>query len=227
MSGGACPAWPIDLDQMLGTNISKMIHYGYGWCTMDTSGCVRANYYIAQFGSIGTFTLPAALNNYVVHINSSYGGNGALFAIKSSNTVTIGKHPSNKTASIYGSATFDVVAGSFYDVSYQWYQNNTLVPGANASTFTINNASSDYSGIYCVISNGIDTKTTNAANLFLSYPSGIRGIIDLSTNLSFGQFVKNYTNISDKVAARSSLRTMFINPTVKSLKAPVTFADIS
>ncbi|MDX2188612.1 MAG: DUF5010 C-terminal domain-containing protein [Bacteroidota bacterium] len=84
---------------------------------------------------------------------------------------SINSQPNNATAPQGGSVTFNVQASGNPSPSYQWYKNNNVISGANASSLSINNAQSADAGSYkVVVSNSQGSVTSNTVNLTVNAP---------------------------------------------------------
>lgn len=84
-----------------------------------------------------------------------------------SQTPSISVHPANQTVSVGGSATFTVQASGTPPLSFQWQRNGFDIPGATASSFTVQSAqlSDDGALFRCVVSNAFGSATSNDARL--------------------------------------------------------------
>ena len=82
-------------------------------------------------------------------------------------TASIASQPYNVTVNSGSPATFTSAGAGSGTVKYQWYKNGSLIPGANSSSFSISNTSSnDHGAIFTVvISNAVNSVTSNAAIL--------------------------------------------------------------
>jgi trimeric autotransporter adhesin len=90
--------------------------------------------------------------------------------------------PAPVTTCLQQSATFTVTATGT-NLSYQWQFNGANIPGATASSFTINNISATFAGGYRVIvSSGSCSVTSNVANLTVSGPCTSIPTIDEDIN---------------------------------------------
>ena len=77
---------------------------------------------------------------------------------------TITTQPQSQLVDVNTAATFSVVATSSTPITYQWYFNCIIIPGATNSSYTINSVSNINMGLYYVIvSNGSgSTQSSNA-----------------------------------------------------------------
>ena len=106
----------------------------------------------------------------------------------------ISPQPANRSATLGGSTTFNVVAASAVPISYQWFFTDTNNPigGATNASLTLNNIQSSQAGIYLVqasnsygatlSSNAVLTVTTDPPSI-TSQPVNRSGIV--GTNFTF------------------------------------------
>ncbi|RYZ44510.1 MAG: hypothetical protein EOP49_26925, partial [Sphingobacteriales bacterium] len=99
-------------------------------------------------------------------------------------TATITSQPTNTQACVGQPASFSVVVNPV-TVGYQWYKGSTLIPGANAATYTIpsvalSDADVDY---HCVITDACGTIVSNGASLTVYQPTPAP--TSAATNLTF------------------------------------------
>ena len=78
--------------------------------------------------------------------------------------------PASQTTTLGGPCTFQVIADGTGPLSYFWYRNNAIIPGANASSYTVNivqppDSSSRFS---CLVSNAFGTVLSTPAVLSIS-----------------------------------------------------------
>jgi len=91
----------------------------------------------------------------------------------SSSAPTITKQPQSDTRLEGGSVTFTVVTKGDPAPTFQWYKNDTLIPGATGSSYTITGVTSADSGSYTVVvTNSAGSVTSNPATLAL----GLTGV---------------------------------------------------
>jgi len=80
-------------------------------------------------------------------------------------------HPTNQEVALNGSVVFYVTATGTAPLSYQWRKNGTNIPGANLSSYAINNASTNDAGVYSVIvSNSAGVAISSNATLVVNLP---------------------------------------------------------
>lgn len=75
--------------------------------------------------------------------------------------------PTNQSVLVGGNAVFSVSVASSTSISYQWYANGVLIPGAISSSYTVNNAQLTQSGntYFVVATNAAGSLTSNTATL--------------------------------------------------------------
>ena len=66
------------------------------------------------------------------------------------------------------SATFTVTASSAATLTYQWYQNNTEIPGATSNTLSFIINGSEDAGTYTVRISNLTNSTSQSARLFVT-----------------------------------------------------------
>lgn len=97
------------------------------------------------------------------------GTNGSIYRIDytGSNAPSIGTQPQSVTASTGGSATFTVAANGTPPLSYQWQRNDTDIPGATASSYTLTGATINDDGarFRVRVTNTAGSTTSNEATL--------------------------------------------------------------
>lgn len=96
-------------------------------------------------------------------------------------SVCISAHPVSQSVNQGQNVSFTASAtSSVTPLTYQWQKDGTNINGANTSTLTINNAQSTDEAIYtCVISNGLESSTTNGANLTVSSQTAYNGTLQI------------------------------------------------
>src|SRR5439155_26475113 len=97
-------------------------------------------------------------------------GNGTVFRLAFRSTgapPVIVSQPLSQTVFIGSTASFNVTASGAPPLSYFWRRNGTSIPGATASTHTLNNVQFSDSGskFSCVVSNGFGSITSSIAQL--------------------------------------------------------------
>ena len=80
----------------------------------------------------------------------------------------ISQQPTNEIKAPTQSAIFNVLGTrGIGTITYQWYQNGTLIPGATSSAYTVSNITTGYNGYtyYATVSDAVDTLTSTTATL--------------------------------------------------------------
>ncbi|MET0623280.1 MAG: immunoglobulin domain-containing protein [Pyrinomonadaceae bacterium] len=78
----------------------------------------------------------------------------------------ITSHPASQTVVTGGSALFGVIATGTAPLSYQWYRDGSLIPGATTSSLSLSNVQhADAGGYSVVVNNAASTATSNTATL--------------------------------------------------------------
>jgi hypothetical protein len=116
-----------------------------------------------------------------------------------SGLATITQQPSNASAPIGGTASFGVTATPA-NVSYQWYHNAALIPGASGASLLIDPVQqSDAGGYYCVVSNNCRSQTSSTATLTITGGQSCYANCDNSTSapilnvLDFNCFINRFS----------------------------------
>ena len=86
---------------------------------------------------------------------------------------TIVTQPASQTVAVGGAATFSVTATGSTPLNYFWRRNGAPIAGANASSYTLNNAQLSDSGFLfsCLVSNAFGTVTSSNALLTVNAPA--------------------------------------------------------
>lgn len=164
-----------------------------------TDGIVSngATYKLNSNGSLSITGLTASRNYYISVSGTGTCENPAGALKQVTATINNVSQPvidlaGNQTIGAQGSITF--TASATGAISYQWFKNNNLIPGATNSTYTINNASSNDAGAYTVIAYGL---------------GGCSSIASTAVNLQVGGFGSTKTveglNANGKIEAGSNL----------------------
>jgi glucose/arabinose dehydrogenase/regulation of enolase protein 1 (concanavalin A-like superfamily) len=112
-------------------------------------------------------------------------GNGAVYAISytASQTPQITQQPSDQTVLAGQAATFTVAASGPAPLNYQWRRNNTNIPGATTTSYTLTATAADAGAAFrCVVTNPSGSVTSNPALLQLSTNNPPSGTITLPVN---------------------------------------------
>ena len=94
----------------------------------------------------------------------------AVFCVSgASGPVVITVHPTNQTVLVGSTASFTVKVDGTPPFFYQWWRNNTLIPGATNSSYTIPSVSiSDNGAVFFVtVSNSLGSATSSNATLYV------------------------------------------------------------
>jgi hypothetical protein len=106
---------------------------------------------------------------------------GALYRVQytANQAPSIAVHPSNRTASAGGSATFSVSASGTAPLSYQWQRNGVNITGAQAASYTLSPVAAGDNGatFRAVVSNAFGSVTSNSATLSVTSNQGPTGSI--------------------------------------------------
>jgi hypothetical protein len=109
--------------------------------------------------------------------------------------IRILSQPTSQVVVLGTSVQFSVTINNSGPVTYQWYFNNTLIPGANLSSYTISNVSNlDSGNYYVVINNKFVIVTSNLANLEVIDP-----YTDLYSHLYNQMYDQMYDQIYDQI----------------------------
>lgn len=91
-----------------------------------------------------------------------------------STAVSFAAQPGSQTIPAGTNVTFNVSTIGTPPLSYQWYFNGGLIPGANAASLTLNNVQADATGSYSVtVSNASATATSSNAQLTVTPSSPV------------------------------------------------------
>jgi hypothetical protein len=105
--------------------------------------------------------------NYYCLVNNNYKSERSnVAALSVLYPLAIITHPVSVITNSLSTVSFDVTYTGSEIVKFQWYFNNTLLIGSSAKKLTVNNATKDNEGsYYCVLSNLVNSVTSNAATL--------------------------------------------------------------
>lgn len=121
-----------------------------------------------------TLNLPnvqgADSGSYRVVVSNAAGSATSAVAVLSVETgpvaPAITSQPASQTVVTGGSALFGVIATGTAPLSYQWYKDGSLIPGATTSSLSLSNVQfSDAGGYSVVVGNAAGTATSNTAAL--------------------------------------------------------------
>jgi len=98
------------------------------------------------------------------------------------------------------------IGASGADLTYIWYRNNQVIPGATTATLTMNNvdASYDNSTFKVVISNSLGTVTSNTITLTVTDFSGVK-IVKTSTPITIDGTQEAAWSISNEYSLKNKL----------------------
>jgi hypothetical protein len=134
---------------------------------------------------------------YAVSVSNPAGTantNGSLFVIDPAIFV----QPVNVTNVLGGPASFSVTAAGTAPLSYQWYQDDVLLPGKTASTLSIASISdSDEGGYTVIVTNSAGFAESDIATLTITHPPVI-------TIPPMSQTVNQGTNVLFTVSANGT-----------------------
>jgi hypothetical protein len=127
--------------------------------------------------------------------------------------VQILQHPTNQAAVIGGHAMFNVVARTWSSTNYQWYFNNSPIPGATTADLPLNNLQvSNFGPYFVVVSNSwslgppvfFPPRTSAVANLTFAHSTSIAGFqsgptskLSFPTEVGPDYIVEYKTNLTD------------------------------
>ncbi|HWS87967.1 MAG TPA: immunoglobulin domain-containing protein [Pyrinomonadaceae bacterium] len=108
--------------------------------------------------------------NYSVVVSNAAGSATSTTAVLTVETgpvaPAITSHPATQTVVTGGSALFGVIAAGTAPLSYQWYKDGSLIPGATTSSLSLSNVQeTDEGGYSVVVSNAAGTAASNTATL--------------------------------------------------------------
>jgi hypothetical protein len=114
----------------------------------------------------------AAYGNDPINWEGALATPGAIFS--AGQPPVIVSHPSSLVAVATFNATFTVSATGPGPIFYQWRRNGANIPGANASTYTIQNLQPTQAGLYTVlVFNSAGSVESDAAELSVKLPPNI------------------------------------------------------
>ncbi len=182
----SCPGGSVTFSvSAAGTNLT------YQWKKdgVDISGATSSSHTISPVTAGDAATYSVTVSGTCGTLTS----NGATLTITAG--TTINTQPSSQSSCLSGSVTFSVSASGSGTVTYQWKKNGVNIPGATASSYTINPVTAGDAGNYSVEVNSLcGTSTSNTATLTI-IPSTI------ITNQPASQTVCSGSNVTFAVTA--------------------------
>ena len=139
---------------------SGTLSYQWYFNGQKINGATNAIYNIAS-------ATPATVGQYYVVVQNTDGPvKSSLANLNIYTTPTFTAQPVGEVVDVGGSVTLSASVNGALPLTYQWYQNNTAVPGANAPTLTFSSAQVTNSGTYRVhVSNSYSSVDSANANL--------------------------------------------------------------
>jgi hypothetical protein len=143
---------------------------------------------VPSYGSVFTFSTPAAIGARGDNLNNSFYGiidelavysrslagseiQGIFNARGTGKCTTptppfIASQPSDQTVAVGNSAVFSVIAGGTFPLTYQWSTHGTNIPAGTGSSVTVTNVQFSDAGNYSVVvSNNVGSATSSNALL--------------------------------------------------------------
>jgi hypothetical protein len=129
-----------------------------------------------------------------------------------------------QVAPLFGTATFDALAGGYPAPSYQWLFNGSFIPGSSSSSLVLTNIGTNVLGNYSVIAwNAYSAATSSIAALYMSpsirYPfSGVVAVWGREATLSvFAQGSGDlfYQWFKDGIAMSGATNASLVFPAVQ------------
>jgi pectate lyase len=148
--------------------------------TVDAEGTAPLSYQWQKNGSPINGATAATLNlsnvqgtdsgNYRAVVSNAAGSATSTTAVLNVQTgpvaPAIASQPASQTVVTGGSALFGVIATGTAPLSYQWYKDGSLIPGATTSSLSLSNVQHTAEGGYSVVvNNAVGTATSNTATL--------------------------------------------------------------
>ena len=177
-SGGSKPAFTVDPQSRTVTNAGTVSFSAtatgspapaYQWRKEGTNltGQTTSTF------SIGSATTNDAGNYTVVASNASGSATSHVATLTVLVPASITAQPQDKTVLIGGSALFSVTAAGLPDPVYQWRRNATNLSGATGASYNILSAApADAAGYTVVVSNSVNSVTSQVARLNLVHAPG-------------------------------------------------------
>lgn len=150
---------------------------------------------------------------YAVRIDNQFGNTvsaGASLFVNSPPEITA--QPANSTASLGGSATFNVAAIGNSPISYQWRHNGNIITNATFSSLTVSNLQSTQGGTYdVVVRNPLSSIISQPVLLNINSPIMFSGLTPAAfTGSSFGFSMSGATGQTVRVDTTTNFITWTI-----------------
>lgn len=127
---------------------------------VDIAGATNSTYQIASVQESDADNYTVDVTNVVATVTS----NIAVLTVHTAPSIST--HPASQTIVKDNPVTFTVVADGIPAPAYQWKKDNSDIPGATSSSYTIASVQTSNAGAYTVdVSNAVSTITSNAAIL--------------------------------------------------------------
>ena len=128
------------------------------------SGATNSSYSIASVAAGNAGTYSCQVSNFVGSVTSS----NAILTVYAAPAITV--QPLSQTVGISSNFTLSVLATGVPAPAYQWFKDDTSLPGATASSWTVSNAQSNDAGGYrVVLTNLVGSVTSSLANIGVLY----------------------------------------------------------
>lgn len=111
--------------------------------------------------------LQVSTNGSLYYLQRGNGGQLWRIDYTTAQAPTITQHPASQTVSVGQAATFTCAASGATPLSYQWRRNDVNISGAQAASYTLNNAQLSDNGarFRCFVSNSFGNALSNEATL--------------------------------------------------------------
>jgi Pectinesterase/Bacterial Ig-like domain/Immunoglobulin domain len=185
---------------------------------------------LIQSGASSVLTLANVAANaggtYSVTASNLLGTASTNFTINVIVTPAISSQPANLLLNLGDPANFSVTASGVPSPSYQWYMNNTLIPGATATNYSIANVAYTNIGKYSVVVSNAAGFVTSS-NAVLAINSAIVGSPLSPANNATGVCYDTplYISFNEPVAAGNAGQVRIYN--VTNSTSPVDTIDMS
>jgi len=182
---------PVSVNSSPGANVSFSVVAGalpaptYRWrlgpTTLTDETNATLNLSNIDGTQAGDYTV--VISNFVGSITSVV----ASLSVSTGTGVGITAHPHGATVLVGGSTNFMVAATGSPPLSYFWRKNGTPINGANSATYSLSNVSTgDGAGYSVVVSNAVNSVTSDVAVLNVVRPPVISSIENLGGQIQVG-----------------------------------------